>query len=195
MSLYSDAKYNISVMGIFAVTGLFIKVFLAQSTSSDGSSGPANAVIWGYGLISAALFCVMFVQFALNNKSHLIERIGSTTSVSKFVSGLVSQVLPVTMILMILAWTIALNFMYSKQINKGDITPVYSNLSRVSSYLILFQVGIAFKIAVDKLNPMRSAETKSFDMELSALSYLLTALNLMLLGIMNINLVFFSTDG
>lgn len=195
MSLYSDARYEISVMGIFAVIGVAVKELLGQSTSVDGATGPANAVVWGYGLVAASLFCMMFAQYALGSKTSLTSRIGSTTGVRSFISGIMRQVMPVTAILVVLAWTVAMNLVFARQINKGDVTPSYSSLSRTSSFFILFQLGLAFKIAIDKLNPARSPEAKTYDVELGALSYLLAVMNLLMLGIMNINLVYFSTDG
>jgi hypothetical protein len=195
MSLYADANYEITVMGIFAVIGVAVKTLLGQSTSADGMTGPANAVIWGYGLVAASLFCVMFAQYALSNKTDLTSRIGSTTDARSFVSGIAKQVMPVTVILVVLAWTVGLNLYFAKQINKGDVTPSYNSLSRTSSFLVLFQLALAFKIAVDKLNPARPDKARTFDVELGALSYLLALMNIIILGIMNINLVFFSTDG
>ena len=109
--------------------------------------------------------------------------------------GLMKQIMPITVVFGILAWTIILNSVFLEQINKGKVTPTYLNLSWTSSLLILFQLMLVFKIVKDELNPTQAGPLKSFDSQLSALSYLLGTLNFVMLGIMNMSLVFFSTDG
>ena len=195
MSLYTDAKYDITIMMVFTVIGIVVKMFFGQPISADGSTGPANATIWGYGIIALSLFCTIFIKYALSSKADLMTRIGSSTSPIGFITGLAKQIMPITVVFGILAWTILLNSMFLEQINKGKVTPTYMNLSWTSSLLILFQLMLVFKIVKDELNPTQVGQLKSFDSQLSALSYLLGTVNFVMLGIMNMSLVFFSTDG
>ena len=195
MSLYTDAKYDITIMMVFALIGIVVKMFFAQPVSADGSTGPANATIWGYGIIALALFCTVFIKYALTTRDNLIQRIGSSTSIISFVAGLAKQILPITVMFSILAWTIILNSVFLEKINKGKVTPTYLNLSWTSSLLILFQLMLVFKIIKDELYPTQTGVLRSFDSQISALSYLLGTLNFVMLGIMNISLIFFTTDG
>ena len=194
MSLYTDAKYDTTIMMVFAVIGIVVKMFFAQPVSADGSTGPANATIWGYGIVALALFCTIFIKYALSSAGDLVKRIGSATSPLGFVMGMVKQVLPITVVFIVLIWTIMLNSIFLAQINKGEVTPTYSSISWTSSLLVLFQLVLVFKIVRDELNPVQS-EGDGFDAQLSAISYLLGTVNFVMLGIMNISLVFFSTDG
>ena len=195
MSLYTDAKYDITIMMVFTLIGIVVKMFFAQPVSADGSTGPANATIWGYGIIALALFCTIFIKYALSSKGDLMARIGSSTSPFGFIAGLAKQIMPITVVFGILSWTILLNSIFLEQINKGKVTPTYNNLSWTSSLLILFQLMLVFKIVKDELNPTQAGSLKSFDSQLSALSYLLGTINFAMLGIMNMSLVFFSKDG
>ena len=68
MSLYTDAKYDITIMMVFTVIGIVVKMFFAQPVSADGSTGPANATIWGYGIIALALFCTTVHQIRIEQQ-------------------------------------------------------------------------------------------------------------------------------
>jgi hypothetical protein len=182
-------------MMIFTAIGIVVKLFLAQSGSQDGSTGPANATIWGYGIIAVSLFCTIFIKYALSSKSDLVTRIGSSTNPIAFVTGLLKQLMPITFVFAVLVWTIILNSTFLVKINKGEVTPTYSNLSWTSTLLILFQLILVFKIVKDELTPNASGAMKSFNSQISALSYLIGTVNFVMLGIMNMSLVFFSTDG
>ena len=194
MSLYSSAKYDISVMMIFAAIGIIIKLFFAQTPSADGSTGPANATIWGYGVVAMSMLCTIFIKYALGSGGEILtERVGKEGAL-KFVWGLVKQIIPVTVVFGILIWTIILNATFITQINKGEVSPTYSNLSWTSSFLILFQLMLVFRIVLSELRHGEDENTAK-EIQLEALSYLLGTLNFVMLGIMNISLVFFSTDG
>lgn len=195
MSLYTDAKYDITIMMVFTMVGIVVKMFFAQPISEDGTTGPANVTIWGYGIIALSLFCTLFIKYALSSKGDLVNRIGSKTNPIEFIIGLAKQIMPITVIFGILTWTIILNSVFLEQINKGKVTPTYVNLSWTSSLLILFQLMLVFKIVKDNINPTQTGPHKSFDNQLSALSYLLGTVNFVMLGIMNMSLIFFSTDG
>ena len=195
MSLYTNAKYDTAVMMIFTFVGLVVKVFFAQPVSADGSTGPANATIWGYGIIALALFCSIFIKYALSSKINITTKLTSTTSIITFIGGLLKQIMPISVVFGILVWTILLNSMFLVQINKGEVTPTYNNLSWTSSLLIFFQLMLVFKIVIDQLNLNESSSNKNYDTQLSALSYLIGTINFIMIGIMNMSLVFFSTDG
>ena len=49
----------------FSLVGVIIKLFFNSNTTADGSSGPANASIWGYGVIIGTIFTAIFLSFAL----------------------------------------------------------------------------------------------------------------------------------
>ena len=191
--MHDTAKYDISVMMIFTIIGIVVKLFFAQPPSIDGSTGPANATIWGYGIVAMSLLCTLFIKYALSSKGVLVSTINEATP-WHFIKELVQQIVPVTVVFGILAWTIILNSVYLVQINKGKVTPTYSNLSWTSTLLILFQLMLVFNIVYTALIPGEK-KASIWKGQLEALSYLLGTINFVMLIIMNISLVFFSTDG
>ena len=190
--MYTNAKYDISVMMIFAVIGIIIKLFFAQTPSADGSTGPANATIWGYGVVAMSMLCTIFIKYALGSHEDLTTHVGNEGALT-FIWGLVKQIIPVTVVFGVLIWTIILNITYITQINKGEVTPTYANLSWTSTFLIFFQLILVFWIVKSQLH--RGGHDAERKIQLEALSYLLGTLNFVMLGIMNISLIFFSTDG
>ena len=187
----ANAKYDISIMMIFAVIGVIVKIFFAQPPSSDGSTGPANATIWGYGIIAMSLLCTLFIKYALSSREDMVGNI-SETGPLMFIKGLLKEILPVTVVFGVLVWTVMLNSMFNVQINKGNVTPGYINLSWTSTFLILFQLMLVYRIVLLKVN---GGDEDKWTRQLDALSYLLGTINFVMLIIMNISLVFFSTDG
>ena len=79
-----------------------------------------------------------------------------------------------------------LNVNYYTKINKGNISNEFKLYSFVSSFVIFLHLFVVYKyFNVDIL------EQKKFTL----LSYLLTLSNIVLIGIMTIILLYFSTDG
>ena len=65
-------EYVINNLMAFSIVGIIIKLFFKSDTTTDGSSGPANASLWGYGVVSLSVFAVMFLSFSLaSNMSNL----------------------------------------------------------------------------------------------------------------------------
>ena len=49
-------KYDITLLMLFSLVGIVVKLFIGQTHSSDGSYGPASASIWGYGVVALAVW-------------------------------------------------------------------------------------------------------------------------------------------
>jgi hypothetical protein len=58
-----------------AVSGLFVTLFMGQSPSLSGDTGPANASIAGYSMIMGSLICLWFTSFYLVNKETMTNSI------------------------------------------------------------------------------------------------------------------------
>ena len=65
-----DFSYIINNLYFLALVGLIIKLFLTTDTTSDGSSGPASASIWGYSLMACSVLGMLMV-YALNNNANM----------------------------------------------------------------------------------------------------------------------------
>ena len=54
-----NIKYDITIMVVFSIIGIFIKLFFGNTITSDGSQGPASAAIWGYGIVAMSILSVI----------------------------------------------------------------------------------------------------------------------------------------
>jgi len=189
--------YDINAMGLVGLGGLLVKVFLSESTSDDGTKGPAAGSVWGYGVTAASVLTAMFVTFALVSRmSPMADR--NTLS---FVLALLTHSIPSLLLLGVLAWLIAINTMYYKRINKGDVADEYYTYSGVSTFLVVVQAAMLFKYMTDELHvaatssSLRKTIEESLASKLASVTYVTTMVNLVLAGIMTIILEYFSTDG
>jgi len=186
--------YDITNMTLVAFAGIVIKLFLGGSYSEDGTSGPAGAAMWGYGLVSIAILVVMFVAWGIANKMKRVEQMGAL----EFVKGLFMHSLPPLLLLIILIWLIFLNAKYYKQINQDKVPSEYYNYSTVSTILVIIQLIILFKYLIDEFKIGDGGPQdiqNALKSKLASITYLVTLGNIMLAAIQNIILEFFSTDG
>jgi len=193
----NNIKYDITNMIVFSFIGIIIKLFFGRSTSSDGSQGPASAALWGYGVVAMSILSIMFITFALASRMKNINQYGAL----EFVKTLITNSLPPLLIFAILVWLITLNVTYFKRINKGKVANEYNTFSSISTILIIFQLIILFKYLKDDLLIAQGGQSTKVGLEkalksnMASITYLLTILNLVFVGMMNIVLEFFSTDG
>jgi hypothetical protein len=189
-------RFDITNMTLIAFAGIIIKIFLGGSFSVDGTSGPAGAAMWGYGLVAIAVLIIMFVMFGISQNMNKIQRL----SALEYVKGLFIHGLPPMLLLCILIWLIFLNARYFKRINQDNVASEYYNYSSVSTVLVIIQLLVLLKyfrenyeiaIAKGDDNAVKAALTS----KLASASYLITLGNFMLAAIQNIILEFFSTDG
>ena len=109
--------------------GIFISFALSETKlSSDGSTGPATALIWGYGIVVFSLLGFILVNAEPGSDEW---------------SDLIKLPWMILLTIGILVWTIVLNIQYYKQINDRNVPDEYLMWSKYSVYLILCVVGIS----------------------------------------------------
>lgn len=193
----SYLPFDTSAMLILAIFGIIVKLFLSGGTSKDGSTGPASATIWGYGLTSMALVGVLLGSISLITKQNI--QLGVLETIKKFLKSS----FPVLATLVVLWWIILINMNFMERINKGIIAPDYNEFSFFSSILIIFQLAVVFKFILGKLgvtfapknNPTATKMETILTSELSSVVLILTLINLIFAGMMQVVAEFFSTDG
>ena len=194
-------QYDIAFMIIFCIVGLFIKYFFKGSPTQDGSSGPASAAIWGYGFICLSMLVILFISFGLANKLANIEDCGFL----KFMKHLFFKSFAPSVLILILIWNLVLNVKYGKIINRDIVPHEYNVADTILSVMIFAQIIIILKyvynlIVNTKFNP--SAKPCGIEYEdtglmkgLTMISVFIGLISAVLLGIMNIILAFYITDG
>jgi hypothetical protein len=194
----SSVPFDINVMTGLAATGAVIKLFFAQPTTDTGITGPASAAIWGYGTMAMSLLGVMVVTFALSSKDSM------RSGIWEFLKGVASTSLPTMLLLGILIWIISMNTAFFKRINQGRVAPEYAGFSTLSTVMIILQLCVLLKFLKDKTDATSQAKEGhsilskmwlAITAEMRTLTYVLTTVNLIVAGIMQVILAFFSTDG
>ena len=181
-------EYLVNNFMAFTFVGLIIKLFFKSGTTSDGSAGPASASIWGYGLVAAAVFSLMFLSFSLAS-----NMVNLNKDIFGFIKQLLSDSLPSMLTLIVLIWLIVLNVSYFKRINQGKISSDYNQFSTISTIFLVIQLVLLFTYMREQVSPNPANKSGS-----SSMFYILcgiTFINCLFIGMMNIILRFFSTDG
>ena len=191
-----NIQYDITNMMVFSVIGIMIKLFFGNTTSSDGMNGPASSAIWGYGVVALSILAIMFITFALASQMHRL-----TENTFGFVKLLIQNSLPALLMFIILVWLISMNAAYFKQINEGHVASEYAQFSNISTIMIIFQLIVLFKYLKDELMIEQGGAvsqvrlTEALKSQMASITYILTIINLIFVGMMNIVIEFFSTDG
>lgn len=187
-----DYDYN-NFVG-FAVVGIIIKLFFGNSYTDDGSTGPASSTIWGYGLIITSVLMIIFLKSIsdtntpnLNNITFdfnsILVLIGKTFEYLKYIS-------PLLFMFLILVWIIVLNNRFFTSINKGIVSQEFFSYSFLSTLLVFLQLMVIYKWLFADEDDKKGEKSK-----LATVTYLFTVLNIVLTGMMQIVLEYFSTDG
>jgi hypothetical protein len=178
-----------------AFAGIIIKLCFSESYSESGTMGPASSTIWGYGLTAIALSIMAFMGIYLFSSQIFDRNSNSKFSVLSFLSIMLS-VLPIILTLFTIIYIIYLNFSYFTRINSNKVTPDYQLYSGVSSALLIIKI-ILISIYLfhhnDRNKPEGSTESLRIIMTKYG-TYILCAINFILLFMIHINLAVFSTD-
>ncbi len=200
----ADDSYVMVVLGGLSIVGLMVTFFFSGESTSDGSSGPASATVWGYGLVSISIACLMFMSFALTNKIN--QRLNNSSG-SELAWALLKQASPLFLLLIIVSWIAGLNMTYWERINKGEVPAEYTQFFTLSSIITTLEIILLMKwlnetMAIAHQQPSAQggsdADIKKRTAEgdqMRYISYLMSLLNFVFAGMMTIVLRYFSTDG
>lgn len=194
----NDTGYDVNILTGIAIVGILLKVFLNQNTSQVGDVGPANSNIWGYGVVLIALFGILYVTFSLATKDEM------QGGVLQFLKAIMTSSFPVLFLMGSIIWLITMNVAYRERINKGQVSKDYYKFGYISTSLIILQILIILKFVKDKIksNPTTTAPIttlskvfNAFATQMSSMGYAVGTINYAIIGIMQIILEYFSTDG
>lgn len=193
--------FDTKTLLVVAIMGIIIKFFLSTGTTKEGTSGPASATVWGYGLTTMSLLGLMVIIIALSTDTGM-EQAG----IWKMIKDIVSYSFPVLITTVVLAWIVVINFIYMKRINQGKVAPEFNEFSFLSTILIVLQLLVVFKYMLNELNVQISPVTIENETlnkinnllskkEIYSVTIILSLLNLIFAGMMQVIVQFFSTDG
>ena len=160
------------------------KSILRKLASQEQQSGENGFIIAFTGnLITAAgiLFLLLLSSlFSINNS-------GNTASTYTKIKAMIQGSMPSVLTFGVIIYIIILNSMFKENIIKGHVANEYFTYSSFSAFLILIQVGLLIKYITDISN--------NKDSPVGPVIYVFSIINIMIIGIMQIILQFFSTDG
>lgn len=196
-ALKNNTGYDIAILSGLAICGLGVKL-IANKPSQTGVDGPATASIWGYGIIIVSLIGMLFVTFSLATRETINQ--GSF----ELFKNILTSSIPVFFIIMLVLWSLFINFTYKEQINKGRVSKDYNTFGYVSVALLTLQLITIFKYLRDKtINLNSSTKNDTFlskasellNSQLISVSYLIGVFNVIIIGFMQVILDYLSTDG
>lgn len=187
---------NLEITNLFALVagGIIIKIIF-------NAQGPANATIWGYSLSALAVFLLLIISIAFSNNTN--------TSPENVTNIFIKFALPPALLLLLLIWTIGQTINFFKKINSGILPEEFSMYSFISSFLIIVQAinlymfyneeyaiqYVGHKGKTKQQNEALNMQDEIENMDNSSVMYILTIINSVILGMMQIVLTFFTTDG
>lgn len=145
----------------FIFVGILVKIFL-------GMAQPATATIWGYFIIAFSIIGLIFL---------------STDTTKNDMEALKGFFQPLLLLVIVLIWSITLNFRYYKEINKNTVPSQYFLWSHSSTVLIC---GICILSIIGFIG-----KTDQFILY----NYILMVFNLIVVGIQQVILDSFTVDG
>lgn len=177
-----DSKASNPVFFALILVGFIVKIGLSNTFSTDGSVGPANAVLWGYSLVLFSILGIILINIntSSNNWSSVMT-------------------LPWTLFgtIILLLWTISLNIKYFTTINKNGAPTQYYNWSSYSTILFIALIFVSiFQYVLGSLGStsVKINRAKEYAVQLSLYAYMLAFLNLISITFMQIILDCFTVD-
>lgn len=199
MPLYvnNSLPFDTNTMLALSILGVALKLFMGGSTTEDGSSGPASATVWGYGLTTMSFLGLLLITIALSSNENMNK------SITDVLKSIFNSSFPVIATIIVLGWITVINLIYMKRINQGKVAPEFKEFSFLSTILIFLQLLVVFKFIFGKINgqtpsisnPTLAKMNQIFTSELTSITIILTLLNLIFAAMMQIIVEFFSTDG
>jgi len=183
--------YDIKIFSFFCILGLVIRMIFAKTTNDY-----AKATVYGYGFSIFALLGLLVSSFALSYKDQFAQGIVG------FFKVVFKNAIPVILIISIVALVIFQNVSFYEQINSGKVADEYYQFSGVSSFLILVQTVLVINYLMDILagtkkssNNDKAGIMTAMAGELNSIILILSVANISIIGILQVILKYFSTDG
>lgn len=181
--------YDIKIFSFLCIMGVLVRIIFANQ------SDYATATVWGYGFSMLALFGLIISSFAMSSKLQMSQ------GVMGFFNVLINNTLPIIFTLIIISLILFQNVAFYDHINSGKVAPQYYQFSGVSGFLLLVQVSLVVKYLMDilksnnKYNDDTSGILLAFASELTSIIFILSIVNIGFVGILQVILKYFSTDG
>ena len=190
--------YDIQIFSLLCIIGILVQVFFGQAPKFFGQSSNdyATATVYGYGFCLLSLFGLLISSFAISSRD------STSQGFSGFINVILKNAMPLIVTVIVVALILTLNIIYYSQLNSGSVADEYYQFSNMSSFLMLLQFVIIIKYLIYLLmGQQKKEEGKSVGVmnalagELSSFIWVLSIINISIVGILYVILKYFSTDG
>lgn len=182
--------YNVKLFGLFSIVGVMIHVLFGTKSTY------ATTTIWGSSSSVLSLIGLLVSVFAISSRDSLNQ------GVVGFFKLMVARALPIFLLIGILGFVIFQNISFYKQINSGNVSDEYYTFAGTSSFFIVIQMILVLKYIKDvfigvpkKDSDGKNDATSVFTSELNSIIMVLTIINISFIGMLQVILKYFSTDG
>ena len=181
--------YDVKIFSFLCILGILVRIIFARTANEY-----ATATVYGYGFSILALLGLLVGSFAISYKDQFSQ------GIMGFFKVIFKNAIPVLLIISIIAMILFQNVSFYDQINKGKVADEYYQFSGVSSFLILIQACLVISYLMDTLGGEQNTGNKGGIMtalasEMNSIILILSIANIGIIGILQIILKYFSTDG
>ncbi len=178
--------YDVKIFAFLCLLGVVVKLIFGIFSKEY-----ATTTVYGYSFSLFALICLMVSNFALNYK-----KTPKGNGMIYFAKTVLGQSLPSLMIGTLLALTVYQNISYYSHINSGKVPEEFFQFSGVSSFLIIVQIALVINYVVSKAKGITAQDSSSFLFkQINSIVSVLFITTIFLIGIIEVILKFFTTDG
>ena len=163
-------------MFIICFAGLLVKLVFEHIKQADAS-------IWGYGISAAAILVLMVIILANHTEAATLAKLSNV----KMSFSVLSLSIPAFITILLLIWLVMINTSFSDIINAGQYSSRYNFVSFIETIFMILQILLIFFIS----KAVKPSDISNYKTGL----YITTVFNIVFIGIMNIILYFFTTDG
>ena len=182
--------YDVKIFAFMAILGILVRILVARIGKDY-----ATATVYGYGFTILALFGLLISSFAISYKNQFSQ------GVYQFMKNLTANALPVLLNLLILILILVQTIYFYDKINSGKVADEYYQFSGVSAFLIIVQISLVIKYLMDKLigntsnNATKSGILDAVGSQINSIILILSIANIAFIGMLQVILKYFSTDG
>lgn len=195
--LFSNNKLEVYSLFSLAVLGLFFRMFVIPNNDMTGEQGPATSTLWGYGISSICILCILFITYGLSKKEFMEIKNFSPDIKDGFfsnISYILSDGMIFIIVLVLLALIIVLNYVYYQKINIGIVPGSFESFNYISNLFMIIQFLLIFQFINIRMFGEQNKSSMMIGI-INAATYFISTINIIFVIIMYILLKYYSTDG
>jgi len=185
----NNLQYVIKITYLFALIGTFANILFNIINQNAATASEISLGVSGVGVMFAITFTMMFLN---------ITEGGFSTSGNvdpKKIVKFIIQLLPTICTFVIIALYFALIATYQERIDANNVASEYKTYATLSAILVFIQTALVGAGLWNIVQPPKTQESVYSKINKLLMIVIFFIFNLYLLGISNVILKFFSTDG